>query len=132
MSAVVARFAATDDVVPDGKTCPPDRDLIEWVRKNVSADGAFAVDRWTAYAPQVFMPQQAVTFPALDASFVDEGRLFRDYYEFFDARMQRDRVQPFFNSVETATESSTRRGSVSRRLGSSSCEHAIRHLEGVA
>jgi hypothetical protein len=98
-----ARFAAIDDV-PERTTCPPHRDLTEWVRKNVPADGVFAVDRWTAYAPQVFMPQQAVAFPALEATFVNEHQLFSEYYRFFDERMQRDRVQPFFNSVETAAE----------------------------
>jgi hypothetical protein len=99
-----ARFASGDDVVPERTMCPPDRDLTEWVRKNVPADSVFAVDRWMAYAPQVFMPQQAVTFPALDATFLNEDQLFGDYYRFFDERMQRDRVQPFFNSVETAAE----------------------------
>jgi hypothetical protein len=99
-----ARFAADDDVVPERTTCPPDRDLTEWVRKNVPPDGVFAVDRWMAYAPQVFMPQQAVAFPALDATFLNEDQLFGDYYRFFDERMQRDRVQPFFNAVETAAE----------------------------
>jgi hypothetical protein len=98
-----ARFAVSD-LVPERTTCPPDRDVMEWVRKNVPVEAVFAVDRWTAYAPQLFMPQQAVAFPAFDATFVNEGQLFRDYYQFFDARMQRDRVQPFFNSVETAVE----------------------------
>ena len=50
------------------------------------------------------MPQQAVVFPAVDATFIDEDELFGDYYRFFDDRMQRDRVQPFFNSVETPAE----------------------------
>jgi hypothetical protein len=98
-----ARFAAIDDV-PERTTCPPHRGLTEWVRKNVPADGVFAVDRWTAYAPQVFMPQQAVAFPALEATFVNEQELFSEYYRFFDERMQRDQVQPFFNSVETAAQ----------------------------
>jgi hypothetical protein len=102
-SRAEARFAAIDDV-PERTTCPPNRDLTEWVRKNVPADGVFAVDRWMAYAPQVFMPQQAVAFPALDATFLNEDQLFGNYYRFFDERMQRDRVQPFFNSVETPAE----------------------------
>jgi hypothetical protein len=99
-----ARFGAGDAVVPDRTTCLPNRDLIEWVRKNVPVDGVFAVDRWTAYAPQVFLPQQAVAFPALDATFLNEDQLFSDYYRFFDERMQRHRVQPFFNGVETVAE----------------------------
>jgi hypothetical protein len=103
-SGAAARFVASDDVVPERTTCPPDRDLTEWVRKNVPVDGVFAVDRWTAYAPQVFMPQQAVAFPALDATFLQEDQLFSGYYKFFDERMQRHRVQPFFNSVDTAAE----------------------------
>ena len=102
-----ARFGVGDDVVPERTTCPPTRELTDWVRNNVPADAVFAVDRWTAYAPQVFMPQQAVAFPALDATFLNEDQLFGDYYRFFDERMQRDRVQPFFNSVETAAERST-------------------------
>jgi hypothetical protein len=101
-----ARFGFGDDVVPERTTCPPDRELAEWIRHNVPADAVFAVDRWMAYPPQVFVPQQAVAFPALDATFLNEDQLFGDYYRFFDARMRRDRVQPFFNSVETAAERS--------------------------
>jgi hypothetical protein len=43
-------------------------------------------------------------FPTLDASFIHEDSLFRDYYRLFVDRMRRHRVQPFFNAVETAEE----------------------------
>jgi hypothetical protein len=77
---------------------------MEWVRANIPIDAVFAVDRWTAYAPQMFMPQQAVSFPAADAVFLNEDQLFQGYDRFFDDRMRRYGVQPFFNSVETAAE----------------------------
>jgi hypothetical protein len=65
------------------------------------------VDRWTPYPPQVFMPQQAVVFPTLDASFIREDAFFRDYYRVFEERVRRYHVQPFFNAVETPTERAT-------------------------
>ena len=98
------RIQSGDVVLPERTMCPPDRSLVEWVRGHVPVDAVFAVDRFTAYAPQVFMPQQAVVFPAFDATFIDEGELFGEYYRFFDDRMERDRVQPFFNSIETPAE----------------------------
>ena len=99
-----ARFAEEEVILPERTTCPPDRDVIEWVRSHVPTAGVFAVDRWTPYPPQVFMPQQAVVFPTLDASFIREDSLFREYYGLFEERVRRYRVQPFFNAVETPTE----------------------------
>ncbi|MGH7554428.1 MAG: hypothetical protein ACREMQ_15595, partial [Longimicrobiales bacterium] len=99
-----ARFAEEEIVLPERTTCPPDRALVEWVQTHVPIEAVFAVDRWTPYRPQVFMPQQAVVFPTLDVSFLDEDRLFRDYYRVFEERVRRYRVQPFFNSVETPAE----------------------------
>ena len=91
-------------VLPERMTCPPDYAVIEWVGHHVPVDAVFAVDRWTPYPSQVFMPQQAVVFPTLDASFIREDSLFRDYYRVFGERMRRYRIQPFFNSVETPAE----------------------------
>jgi len=99
-----ARFAEEAVVLPERTTCPPDYAVMEWVQAHVPVEAVFAVDRWTAYPPPVFMAQQAVVFPTLDASFIHEDSLFRDYYRFFDDRMRRYRVQPFFNSVETPDE----------------------------
>ena len=99
-----ARFAEEDVVLPERTTCPPDPPVIAWVQANVPVDAVFAVDRWTPYPPQVFMAQQAVIFPTLEASFIAEDRLFRDYYRLFGDRMSRHRVQPFFNAVETPEE----------------------------
>ena len=99
-----ARFAEEDVVLPERTTCPPDYSVIEWVTANLPVDAVFAVDRWTRYPPQVFVPQQAVMFPTLEASFIDEDRLFSDYYRLFGERMSRHRVQPFFNAVETPEE----------------------------
>ena len=89
---------------PERTTCPPDPAVIEWVGANVPVEAVFAVDRWTPYPPQVFMAQQADIFPTLEASFIDEDRLFRDYYRLFGDRMSRHRVQPFFNAVGNAGE----------------------------
>ncbi len=67
-----ARFAEEEIILPERTTCPPNRDVIEWVRTQVPVEAVFAVDRWTPYPPQLFMPQQAVVFPTLDASFIRE------------------------------------------------------------
>jgi len=99
-----ARFAEEDVVLPERTTCPPDPAVISWVQANVPVEAVFAVDRWTPYPPQVFMAQQADIFPTLEASFIDEDSLFRDYYRLFGDRMSRHRVQPFFNAVETPDE----------------------------
>ena len=72
-----ARFAEEEIILPERTTCPPNRDVIEWVRTQVPVEAVFAVDRWTPYPPQLFMPQQAVVFPTLDASFIREDALFR-------------------------------------------------------
>ena len=99
-----ARFAEEEVVLPERTICPPDYAVMEWARTHVPVEGVFAVDRWTPYPPPVFMAQQAVVFPTLDASFIHEDSLFRDYYRVFDERIRRYRVQPFFNAVETPDE----------------------------
>jgi len=99
-----ARFAEEEVVLPERTTCPPDYTLMEWLRTRVPVEAVFAVDRWTPYPPQIFMAPQAVMFPTLDASFINEDALFRAYYRLFDDRMRRYRVQPFFNSAETDDE----------------------------
>ena len=99
-----ARFAEEAVLLPARTTCPPDYAVMQWVAQNLPVEAVFAVDRWTPYPPTVFVPQQAVVFPTLDASFIHEDSLFRDYYRVFDDRMKRYRVQPFFNNVETPAE----------------------------
>jgi hypothetical protein len=101
-----ARFAEEEVVLPERTICPPDPAVIEWVQTHVPVEAVFAVDRWTPYPPQVFMPQQAVVFPTVDASFIREDALFRDYYRVFEERVRRYRAQPFFNAVETPAERS--------------------------
>jgi hypothetical protein len=99
-----ARFAEEFATLPERMACPPDYRLVEWVRTNVPVDAVFAIDRWDPFPPSMFMPQQVVVFPTLDASFIDEDELFRDYYRVFGDRMRRYHVQPFFNDVETPGE----------------------------
>jgi hypothetical protein len=99
-----ARFAEDEIVLPERTVCPPDPAVVEWVRANVPVDAVLAVDRWTPFPPQVFMPQQAVVFPTLDASFIREDALFADYYRLFEERMRRYRAQPFFNTTESPEE----------------------------
>ena len=99
-----ARFAEDEVMLPERRTCPPDFAVMTWLRTNVPTDAVFAVDRWTPYPSQMFMSQQAVVFPTLDSSFINEDALFRDYYRFFNESMKRYRVQPFFNAVETPDE----------------------------
>jgi hypothetical protein len=93
--------------LPDTAACPPDYAVIGWVHAHVAPDAVFAIDRWNPFLPSVFMPQQVVVFPPIERSFVHEKDLFRGYYRFFDERMRRYRVQPFFNSVETPAERET-------------------------
>ena len=102
-----ARFAEEEIILPERTTCPPNRDVIEWIRTQVPVEAVFAVDRWMPYPPQLFMSQQAVVFPTLDASFIREDALFRDYYRVFEERVRHYRAQPFFNAVETPGERST-------------------------
>lgn len=111
--AMRARFAEEQAELPERTTCPPDYPVIEWVRLNVPVESVLAIDRWTPYPPQVFMAPQAVVFPTLDASFIHEDSLFREYYALFDDRMRRYRLQPFFNTAESDGE----RAEFVRRLG---------------
>ena len=112
-AAMRARFAEEQAELPERTTCPPDYSVTQWVRSNVPVESVFAIDRWTPYPPQVFMAAHAVVFPTLDASFIHEDSLFRDYYALFDDRMRRYRLQPFFNTAETDDE----RAEFMRRLG---------------
>ena len=104
MPRMPARFAEEEVVLPERMVCPMDPAVIEWAQRHVPVEAVFAVDRWTSYAPQLFIPQQAVVFPTLDASFIREDALFPDYYRVFAERVRRYRAQPFFNPVETAAE----------------------------
>jgi len=104
-----ARF--TDDVFPDDPVtlpertmCPPTLAVVEWMRSELPVDAVIAVDRWDMYPAAMFSPQQIDIFPSLDASFVEEERLFGEYYRFFYERMGQYRVQPFFNTVESPDE----------------------------
>ena len=112
-AAMRARFAEEQAELPERTTCPPDYPVIEWVRLHVPVESVLAIDRWTPYPPQVFMAPQAVVFPTLDASFIHEDSLFREYYALFDDRMRRYRLQPFFNAAESDEE----RAEFVRRLG---------------
>jgi hypothetical protein len=106
MPSMPARFAEEEVVLPERTMCPPDPAVIEWVQTNLPVDAVLAVDRWTPYPPQVFMPQQAVVFPTLEASFIREDALFPDYYQVFKERVRRYRAQPFFNALESPAERS--------------------------
>ena len=84
--------------------CPPDNAVIEWVRAHVPVDARFAINHWNPNLPSVFVPQQVVVFPQIEVSFEEEHQLFGTYYRFYDDRIRKHRVQPFFNSVETPSE----------------------------
>jgi len=106
---VQARFTEhlfPDDpvILPERTMCPPDVAVVEWMQTQVPVDAVFAIDRWHIYPTAMFSPQQVDIFPTLDASFVDEDRLFGEYYRFFYERMRQYRVQPVFNAVETPGE----------------------------
>jgi hypothetical protein len=109
LGRVQARFTEElfldDPVMLSERTmCPPDVSVIEWMQTQVPVDAVFAVDRWHGYPTAMFSPQQVDVFPTFDASFVDEDRLFEEYYRFFYERMRQHRVQPFFNAVESPRE----------------------------
>jgi len=99
-------FPQDQVILPERTFCPPDLGLLDWIRREVPAEAVFAIDRWNPYPPSTFVPQQIVVFPTLEAAFVTEDRLFREYYEFFYERMRQYRAQPFFNTVETPAERS--------------------------
>lgn len=104
LPAMPARFAEEAIVLPNRTVCPPDSALLDWVHTHIPVEAVFAVNRWTPFPPQMFMPQQADVFPTLDASFIAEDALFPDYYAQFTQRIRRYGVQPFFNTSETAEE----------------------------
>lgn len=85
-------------------TCPPDYEVIEWVRAHVPVEAVFAIDLWNPYMSPLFVPQQIVAFHSFGSEFGNQKELFKNYYRFFDERMRQSRVQPFFNSVETPEE----------------------------
>jgi hypothetical protein len=91
-------------ILPERTVCPPDLSVIEWMQEELPVDAVLAIDRWDTYPSVMFSPQQVDIFPTLDASFVDEDRLFGQYYGFFYERMRKYRVQPFFNNLETPAE----------------------------
>ena len=97
-------FPEDQVILPERTVCPPDLGVLDWIRREVPAEAIFAIDRWNPYPPSMFVPQQIVVFPTLEAAFVSEDRLFREYYEFFYERMRQYRAQPFFNAVETPEE----------------------------
>ena len=97
-------FPEDQVMLPERTTCPPEYAVVEWMQTHVPVEAVFAIDRWDPYPPAMFAPQQAVVFPTLEHTFLREDRLFEDYYRFFYECMQRYRVQPFFNAVETPAE----------------------------
>lgn len=104
-----ARFS--EDLFPDNPpmlaertTCAPDYAVIEWIQTNVPVSAIFAFDLWNPYPPSLFVPQQMVAFPSIERTFLNQRDLFPAYHRLFDDRMQRYRVQPFFNSAETPDE----------------------------
>ena len=85
---------------PDPQVCPPTPEVVSWIRTNVAVNAVLATDRWNASLPTVFVPQQVAAFSGLS----NEEEVFPAYVRFYRARMQERRVQPFFNSVESAQE----------------------------
>jgi hypothetical protein len=91
-------------LLPARETCPPAPGVIRWVNQHVPVDAVFAINRWNPYLPTVFIPQQVLVYPQVEVTFEEEHELFAEYYRYYDDRMRAHRVQPFFNSVETAAE----------------------------
>lgn len=99
-------FPGNPVMLPARTTCPPDYPVVEWMRLHVPVDAVFAIDLWNPYLPSLFTPQQVVALPLIETALVDLKQVFsnKDYSNFFDERMRRYRVQPFFNAVETPEE----------------------------
>jgi hypothetical protein len=91
-------------MLPEREFCPPDPAVVEWIRSHVPVDAVFAIDRWNPYLPSVFIPQQVVVYPQVEVTFENEDELFAAYHVFYRERLRESRVQPFFNSVETAQD----------------------------
>jgi hypothetical protein len=73
----------------------------------------FAIDKFSMFPPPVFMPQQVVMWPSVKEEFLDEDRLFRDYFRQYRVSMLQYRAQPFFNDRESGQD----RLDFVRRLG---------------
>jgi hypothetical protein len=85
-------------------SCPPDQEVADWIREHVSADAVLATDRWNAFLPSVFLPQQVVAFPGFEYSLPNEQELYPAYLEWYRSGMRDRGVQPFFNDRETPEE----------------------------
>ena len=85
----------------DVVSCPPDPDVVDWVRTHLPVDAVFAIDRWNVFMPTVFLPQQVVTFSGFEYSLPNENEIYPAYVGRYRDAMQRDGVQPFFNDHET-------------------------------
>ena len=84
-----ARFAEEEVVLPARTTCPPDYAVMRvGARERPRGGGVCGRSLDAVSAARCSWPQQAVVFPTLDASFIHEDSLFRDYYRLFDDRMR--------------------------------------------
>jgi hypothetical protein len=87
--------------IPEVISCPPDQAVADWVRTHVPVDAVFAIDRWNAFMPTVFLPQQAVSFSGFEFSLPNEIEIYPAYVRWYRAIMRQHGVQPFFNDRET-------------------------------
>ncbi|MEQ1573847.1 MAG: hypothetical protein ABL993_06325 [Vicinamibacterales bacterium] len=88
-------------IIPKVAICPPSQGVVDWIRQNVSVQGVFAMDRWNAYLPTVFLSQQIVAFSGPEFSLPSEDELYADYMRLYKTRIREHGVQPFFNDLET-------------------------------
>jgi hypothetical protein len=82
-------------------SCAPDQAVADWVRTHVPVNAVFAVDRWNAFMPTVFLPQQVVAFSGFEFSLPNENEIYPVYVRWYRDAMQDRGVQPFFNNRDT-------------------------------
>jgi hypothetical protein len=97
-------YDGSSPTIPEVISCPPDQAVADWVRAHVPVNAVFAIDRWNAFMPTVFLPQQAVSFSGFDFSLPNEVEIYPAYVRWYRGVMQRRGVQPFFNDGETAEQ----------------------------
>jgi hypothetical protein len=94
-------------------SCPPSRELAEWVETHVPTGAVFAMNRWSLFQPTMYLPQQVVALSGSEFSLPMEDLLNPGYAQAYRESMRDRGVQPFFNDQETADQ----RGTFIRELG---------------
>ena len=88
-------------------SCPPSRELAEWVETHVPTGAVFAMNRWSLFQPTMYLPQQVVALSGSEFSLPMEDLLNPGYARAYRESMRDRGAQPFFNDQETADQRRT-------------------------